>query len=131
MVLQTCTGGLTHVRRARVEERVRVGDELQLSVQVGQAGTGKGHAHLTVASHLHAVHVCGHVQRPQSGGDVHLRVGDAGVGGVSGTRAGSGETRWSTHRVLLPLAAEVQGQACGEHTYGLFRLRMSSSRLCN
>lgn len=78
MVLQTCTGGLTHVRRARVEECVCVGDELQLSVQVGQAGTGKGHAHLTVASHLHSIHVRGHVQRPQSGGDVHLQVGDRG-----------------------------------------------------
>lgn len=36
-----------------------------------------------------------------------------GVGGVSGKTAASEVTRWSTHRVLLPLMAVVQGQACG------------------
>lgn len=65
-------GGLTRVRCARVEQRVRVGDELQLPVQVLQAGARKAHAHFAVASHLHAVHVRGHVQRAQSGGDVYL-----------------------------------------------------------
>lgn len=68
----TCAGALTRVGCARVEQRVGVGDELQLAVEAGQAGAGKAHAHLAVASHRHAVHVRGHVQRPQGGGEVYL-----------------------------------------------------------
>lgn len=66
-------GGLTCVRRARVEQCVCVGDELQLSVQVGQDAAGQSHVHLTVTFDLHAVDLSCHVQRPQSRTDVHLQ----------------------------------------------------------
>lgn len=111
-----------------MEQRVGVGDKLQLSVQVGQARAGKGHARLPVASHLHAVHVRGHVQRPQSGGDVDLRVE---VGGVSGMTAASEATCCSPHRVLLPLMAVVQGQACREEADYLFTLKNYKFKMKN
>lgn len=112
---QASASGLTRVRCARVEQRVRVGDELQLSVQVRQAGAGKGHEHLTVAPHLHAIHVGGHVERPQSGGDGHLQVW--GWEESVGRQQRQGRVAGPTHRVLLPQVAVLQGQACGEETW--------------
>lgn len=63
---------LTCVRRAGVEQRVGVGDKLQLAVQVGQQAAGQTHVHLTVTFDSHPVHLRCHVQRPQSSSDVYL-----------------------------------------------------------
>lgn len=64
--------GLTRVGGAGVEQRVRVGDELQLSVQVGQQAAGHSHVHLAVTFDFHPVHLGRDVQGSQRGADVDL-----------------------------------------------------------
>lgn len=56
-----------------MEQRVGVGDKLQLSVQVGQQAAGHSHVHLTVAFDFHPSHLGRHVQGSQSGTDVDLQ----------------------------------------------------------
>lgn len=72
-----------------MEQRVRVGDELQLAVQVRQAAARQGHAHFTVAFDLHAVHLRRHVQRPQGGGDVYLWKRGGGISGMTAASQGN------------------------------------------
>ena len=65
--------GLTCVSCARVEQRVCVGDKLQLSVQVEQDAARQGHVHLAVTFDFHAVYLRCHIQRSQRGSDVYLQ----------------------------------------------------------
>lgn len=64
---------LTHVCGAWVEQRVCVGDKLQLSVEVGQQAARHSHVHLAIAFDFHPIHLRRHVQGSECGGDIYLQ----------------------------------------------------------
>lgn len=58
-----------------MEQRVCVGDKLQLSVQVWQEAARQRHVHLAVTFDFHHVYLRCNIQRPQRGTDVYLQRG--------------------------------------------------------